>query len=577
MRQFIGSVGGIFGGLGRGLAGGRSGIALLPALDTRGRVLALAGLGLCALPVVLLVLIWRDFVLVAGITPLLAIGSATLAALTALAGLELLLRPVTATGRTMQQILDPDQGGVGGPGPAGLNAADAQQLIDELIALRAEHTDPDLTPAQTLDQTLDLTLDLTLAQTGRQALATAFDRAGGPAMAVVLLRVSLPLRHGLQMPPDAAFMSAMLVRAQDHFGASIPMEHLGQGDLGLILPVDATGPAGELTDRIIAATDQLSRPVLQGAAALRPVILSGVALQDPDEAADMVIDHALASLTAATLTMPVVIHGPDTATLAADANLLDQDLRQALPNGEFELFYQPLIDIAAGGPGHAVGAEALIRWHSPRRGFVAPARFIPLAEATGLIDPIGRWVLDQACRQAATWRAGMQVAVNLGARQFLDHDLCQQVSAAIRDAGIEPAQLEIGLTEQVAFIDTDYSRRTLASLHEIGVKVALDDFGTGAADFHSLGLMAFDTLKLDRGFTGDVHQSAEKQAICAAMIALGRGLGAVVVAEGTEQAEEVDCLAALGCTRFQGYYFARPVPAMVLQATFANLGLRQTG
>ena len=416
-----------------------AGLSRLTGLGYRAKVLALAAVGVLALPMVIAVLMGRGVLPVTSPmtspmtwgAPVLAMASAAVVAIATVIGIDLLLRPVSLTGQALRRVL---QGDVPAALPdhftdvAGRLMTDAQRVIDEVIALRAEH-----------------------------------------------------------------------------LGDEHPIVAFGQG----------------------------------GRFAVPFTALSGT--------------------------------GPDTGD---DPLVLEQDLRSAIANQEFELYYQPVMDLDLGQP---VGAEALIRWNSPSRGFVAPARFIPLAEATGLIEPIGLWVLRNACQQAAGWDPQMRVSVNLGAGQFMDEDLGWQIADAIATAGLRPDQLVIELTETMALLDYDHSRRLLTQLRDSGVQIALDDFGTGFASLRTLRQLPIDILKIDREFVTDVHTSPDAQAICAALLTLGQGLGIRVLAEGTETAQEVAYLHRHGCKQFQGYYFARPVPAHVLGATFDNLRLRQAG
>lgn len=536
----------------------------LRGLGYRGRMLALAGLGLCALPVVLIVLIWRDAMLVAGLAPLFALGSAMVAAVAALAALDLLVRPVSQTGLALRRLLEADTGAEGpAPDPAGRLLTDAQRLIDELIALRAEHVEPDTEPPQS----------------GRAAVLEGLKQSAGEMRAVVVLRINVPARQGDKSHRDglvAGVMPEMATRAQVLFRPDPAVMVLGGSDLVFALPLadaDAAGLA-DLARTVQAHHAGLTRPIGAQGTSFTPLVQIGLAAQAPDEDSAVTLDNALAAAAATVPGTPLVIHGPAQQDLARDRALLEQELRIALRQREFEVYYQPVIDIAAHRP---VGAEALIRWHSPRRGFVSPGVFLPVAEACGLIDPIGQWVLAEACRQAATWGPDMRVSVNLGARQFLDEDLRWHVAQAVSAAGISAQQLEIGLSQEVALLDPDHSRRTLSALRDIGVQAAIDDFGTGAADMQVFSTLPFDTLKLDRRFVTDVHQTPAAQAICQALLALGQGLGLSVVAEGTEKAEEVDYLTGAGCRLFQGYYFARPVAAPVLAQTFDNLRVRKAG
>jgi EAL domain-containing protein (putative c-di-GMP-specific phosphodiesterase class I) len=246
---------------------------------------------------------------------------------------------------------------------------------------------------------------------------------------------------------------------------------------------------------------------------------------------------------------------------ANDRFKLESALRRAIERNELELHYQPQVDIASG---RIVGAEALLRWRHPERGLVPPAVFIGLAEETGLILPIGDWVLAAACSQLRQWRdAGLPlvpVAVNLSAHQFNDQ-IVATVGRVLDECGIEPALLELELTETASMADADKSVALLAQLKGMGIRLAIDDFGTGFSNLNYLKRFPVDKLKLDQSFIADLLDSADAQAISRAVIALAQSLRLIVVAEGVETAGQLAMLAEHGCDQMQGYYFSKAVPA----------------
>ncbi|MBS0478643.1 MAG: EAL domain-containing protein [Proteobacteria bacterium] len=250
----------------------------------------------------------------------------------------------------------------------------------------------------------------------------------------------------------------------------------------------------------------------------------------------------------------------DYAGLARDRYALEQDLRQAISRRELRLDFQPLIDA---GRGRVCGAEALIRWDHPERGAIPPARFIPIVEAMGMASEIGMWALNAAAREAQGWAAlglGMlRVAVNVSGLQLERDDLPILVQRTLERHELGATVLEIELTESVATSDAEHCRRIFQDLRRMGVKLAVDDFGTGYSGFSSLRALAFDKIKIDREFVTDVDVRTDSQAICQSIIALGRGLGIRVLAEGVERREEYEWLRRHGCQHFQGYYFARPM------------------
>jgi diguanylate cyclase (GGDEF)-like protein len=325
---------------------------------------------------------------------------------------------------------------------------------------------------------------------------------------------------------------------------------------------DDTGKWIDAASRVKSAIDGCSEEVRLDAMSIVPVLRGGLAAF-PDDGNDAVtlLDRALAAAAQAGDASPVTLHSAPARHAALQRFRVEQDLRRALDRNEFELYYQPVIDTGAGEP---IGAEALIRWRHPERGLLAPGEFIAAAETSGLIEPIGLWVLRRACEQVREWNdkghPNLRMAINLSARQFLDPNLMRHVVDAVEHHGISPAQLEIELTETAAMVDHDYTRRLFTSLRDMGVGIAIDDFGTGFASMSYLRTLPFDKLKIDREFVTNVHQLPQSQAICGALIELSRGLGLRVVAEGTESEEEVRYLVGRGCHLFQGYYFSRPVP-----------------
>ncbi len=255
-------------------------------------------------------------------------------------------------------------------------------------------------------------------------------------------------------------------------------------------------------------------------------------------------------------------------TAAATERLeIERDLRAALKNNEFELHYQPQV---CASKGLVRGVEALIRWRHPERGLIPPLKFIPVAEETGVIEAIGTWVLEEACRQMAEWRrAGFDlkyVAVNLSAHQLRSPDLVGLVQGAIARFGLAPGQLELEITESVAMEDPERAIGILRSLRESGVELAIDDFGTGYSSLAYLKMLPIHTLKLDRAFVRDIETDENDAAISAATIALAKNLGLRVVAEGVETEAQRDFLSRHACNLLQGYLFGKPEPADALTA-----------
>ena len=240
---------------------------------------------------------------------------------------------------------------------------------------------------------------------------------------------------------------------------------------------------------------------------------------------------------------------------------LRADLQRALVNDEFELHYQPVVRLHDGS---VSGVEALVRWRHPERGLVAPDDFIPFAEETGLIVPIGRWVLREGCRTARALQrlrpddAPLTMAINLSAKQLQHSDVVADVRDALAESGLDPAHLTLEITETVLMADADLAVRRLEELKALGVRLALDDFGTGYSSLSHLSSFPVDVLKMDRSFLSE--SASEKAAeLATAVVALGETLNLDVVAEGIEMPEQWDALRDLGCALGQGFYFARPM------------------
>ncbi len=254
-----------------------------------------------------------------------------------------------------------------------------------------------------------------------------------------------------------------------------------------------------------------------------------------------------------------------------DADLLEResfedDLRKALAREQFGVVYQPLVDVRHG---RVSSFEALLRWHHPTRGVVSPAKFIPVAEATGLIDGIGAWVLCRACLDATAWPANIRVAVNLSALQFQDDDLVAAVRGALRESGLQPDRLELEITESALLHDVAKVSQTLHTLRALGVRIAMDDFGTGYSSLSYLQSFPFDKIKIDQSFVRGLDASAGSGAIVRAVTTLADSLGMETVAEGVETAHQFDRVCAEGCSEVQGYLFSKPRPAHDIAAMLA--------
>jgi diguanylate cyclase (GGDEF)-like protein/PAS domain S-box-containing protein len=257
------------------------------------------------------------------------------------------------------------------------------------------------------------------------------------------------------------------------------------------------------------------------------------------------------------------LYEPSMDTRPLERLQLEADLRRAMTGGELRLHYQPIVEIDTG---QIRGVEALLRWEHPERGLVPPMEFIPIAEETGLIVPIGRWVLHEACRQARVWdgrntdRPALTISVNISSRQFQHPGLVESVRQALDDAHLSASRLRLEITESVAMERGQATVQTLQQLKTLGVRLAIDDFGTGYSSLAYLKHFPVDVLKIDRAFVDGLGRDAQDAAIVRSVITIAKSLDLTVTGEGVETAEQLSVLRALGCDEAQGYYFARPQP-----------------
>ena len=250
-----------------------------------------------------------------------------------------------------------------------------------------------------------------------------------------------------------------------------------------------------------------------------------------------------------------------------DGKTLEGELREALRRGDLEVFYQRQVDI---DEELIVGVEALVRWKHPDHGYISPTRFIPVAERTGLIEPLGRWVLATACKDAVSWPLPIKVSVNLSAVQLGRADLADTVLGALAVAGLSPERLELELTESLLVDNDDLVRATLDRLRDLGIKISLDDFGTGYSSLSYLKAFAVDKVKIDQSFVRDLAQNHHSAAVVRAIVGLARDLGLRVNAEGVETEEQLKVLRLLGCDEVQGYLHGRPEPSLTIAASLAR-------
>ncbi|WP_084677001.1 bifunctional diguanylate cyclase/phosphodiesterase [Massilia niastensis] len=349
------------------------------------------------------------------------------------------------------------------------------------------------------------------------------------------------------------------VRAADTVG------RMGGDEFVLVLPQYETGPMTAATIEKVMA--QVARPIPAGGKEFFVSCSIGIAVF-PDDGSDSetLLMHAdVAMYRAKEMGRNNYQFFEPALNTRTQARLrIESALRNALARDEFVLHYQPQVDLKTG---RMIGVEALIRWQHPEFGMVSPAEFITLAEETGLIVPIGAWVLRSACAQGRAWQAAgypLRMAVNLSGIQFAQHDLVQTVVAALDDSGFDPACLEIELTESIVMHDVEKSIATLHQLKLLGVQLAVDDFGTGYSSLAYLKLFPIDVLKIDQSFVRDIATSADDAMIVLSMISLAHNLGLKVIAEGVETPEQLAYLRRHDCDEIQGNHFSRPIAAAAI-------------
>lgn len=337
---------------------------------------------------------------------------------------------------------------------------------------------------------------------------------------------------------------------------------------GVSTPEDSVACAQRILDRM---QEPISMP--DGHEVVATVSI-GIALTSPDKTRDDVLHDADVAMYQAKAKGRggnfEVFDVEAMGVRSAERIDLEAGLRKALERDELVVYFQPVCTM---DDGRIVGAEALVRWDHPTRGLLAPVHFIGLAEDTGLILPLGRIVLDRACRQAREWRerfnAPLSIAVNLSARQFQQTGLVEEVERILIETEVDPSQITLEITESLAMEDAERTSQLLMRLKGLGVKVSIDDFGTGYSALGYLATFPVDVVKVDRSFIEKVDVDRVKSAIVSAVINLAQAIGTATVVEGVETKEQLEHLRGLGCTMAQGFYFAKPMPAPALTELLA--------
>ncbi len=347
---------------------------------------------------------------------------------------------------------------------------------------------------------------------------------------------------------------------------------LGGDEFAVLLPgINAASEALIVAARLI---DTISGSYEIAGATMTIGVSIGIALAPQDGAtAETLMMHADLAMYAAKADGrgSARLFEDDLSTRLTERQDLERDFRAALDGAQFVVHYQPIMDVACG---RIASFEALVRWHHPRRGLVPPDQFIPFAEESGLVVPMGKWVLETACRQAAAWPVPVAVAVNLSPVQFHNAELLETIVGALARSGLPPTRLEVEITEASVLGASDLTLATLQDLRSLGVRVAFDDFGTGFSSLSYLHRFSFDKLKIDKSFIGDLGVSESANAIVRAVIGLGQNLGLITTAEGVETESQLAQLRLLGCSEVQGYLFSRPCPNEEVAALLCSTSLR---
>jgi len=400
-------------------------------------------------------------------------------------------------------------------------------------------------------------------------LDAAMVAAGWDERAVVLLAIDIPriaeLRDKMGFGAGDALAMTLASRLQEQCRDGETVAQLGNDEFGLMLelPRELADVESAVRARTASLREALEAPVRIASTETFARCVIGVACFPGDaQAPAQLIELAQTARLRATSDSPVVLYRPDSNVRAVREMRIEALLRQAIADDELELHYQPQVDMATG---RIVGAEALLRWTSAAIGTVSPVEFIPVAERTGLIGPVGDWVLHRACHQIARWRAegvpSVRIGVNLSPMQLQRRDLASHIQSVVLAAGIDPSLLGLEVTEGTVMADVAHAASILHEVKALGIEVSLDDFGTGFSSLSCLRSLPIDVVKVDRSFVHDVTASPEDVSVTRAIIMMAHGLQLKVLAEGVETEGQLSLLAANRCDYIQGYCFSPALPA----------------
>jgi len=518
--------------------------ARLPWVEYRAKILTLAALAALAPMAV----IWRG-----GANPALLIPVGV-ASVICLAGLFLLLRPIGVAAAELRDCArtdDLDTTPLEGGDEAQRLMADVRRVSARLDAMRFRltHRHP-VTKLPTREPFL-------------AKLSETFAQSAAPGVLGVVRFADYDRLAAFDQAAADRMLTAFAKRLENALEPGRPLAQVDRDSFAVwtACAEDPQAAAAELQALAYVLGQEIDDEELK----IAPDVGLGGAIH-PHDGADpaTLLTRAVAALPRSGQAAPGKLHffSQESSSAARARFSLEQSLRQAINREELLLHFQPVVDLTEG---RVTGAEALLRWKHPERGLVSPGEFIPVLEETGMMDEVGLWVLNTACRQARAWEdlglKGLKMAVNLSARQFRDPTLNTMILRTLERHRLEPDSLELELTETATMEDAAHTRQLFGELRALGVSVAIDDFGTGYSSLSYLKNLPFSKLKIDREFVTEVHQRRDSHAICTALVELARGLDILVLAEGVESREEADTLRDLGCSMFQGFFFARPLAA----------------
>ena len=513
-------------------------MALTAKADIRAKAIALAALAVAPWPLCLFV---------PGPSPV-SIAACAMASLIALVLIARLLRPIGQIAREVGAIILPD-----GADAAAFTVADDLQRVAQGIA----HLNGRLHSMQHRWSWRHALTGLPVRETLIKTIAQDLAAPEQPGLLGAIRFADFDRLSAFDPEGAEAALQRFSERLTASLGRTRPVAHVDRDSFAIWF--GNTDPAAAGVE-LRALCYALGAELKAGDLAVLPEVEIGTACfpADGDNPAAL-INRALVSFAKPGAEASGACMPGASAAMARERFSLEQDLRHAIDRGQFEMVFQPVVDLSKG----VVGAEALLRWRHPEAGMISPSRFIPILEDADLIDEIGRWTLNAACREMRRWRQRgldtLRVAVNLSAAQLRDPTLKQTIQRTLERHRLGAATLELELTETAATEDAERTHSLFGELRALGVSLAIDDFGSGYSSLSYLKNLPFDKLKVDREFVVGVHLRKDSQAICRSLVALTRGLDLQILAEGVESWDEVEFLRGLGCQIFQGFIFSRPL------------------